>query len=194
MSHYKKTLVPFVCCQKALGDSGLIYMLRYTNDDNPNKLSLFVNRDVIGLTLKRPLFTSEFEDEIIKIMLEHGDDLGDIVIERNIKKTFSISFTTACVINIICNRIAFETRRGGGNHLIYNKADSRQVMDIIEPIKAFGLTLNEVNTPSLQGKMIITYKGKNGELDGSPILAYNDTHYGVYTDKIKQYTKYFNLP
>jgi len=179
-------MISFLPCQPitGYGNLSLLYALQMHQDED-KRLCLRVVKKAAVLS-DRPIFTSMIIDHMIEeILLKQGEDCGDIFLDSDTCKI--------CRVNIIANRIAFETRRGCGNQIIYHRSDAREVLDIFENF-CHNYNFHAVSTPAMIGRMMITYKGdRNSCVDGSPIIGFSKDKICFIEDDVFKYVKYFNL-
>lgn len=147
--------------------SHLFQVLRYKDRDGNivgnftasaiHQLTSSTSSHCVDVNVQFETVTGNLEDIIVNKLLEVGDFLG--------KSTMA----TILDPSRAANRIAIESRRGVGNHIILHKDDKNRFQNLAAIEKIFSLTY--VNTPELRGKFIVTYKGKLPDNDGGLMLA-----------------------
>jgi hypothetical protein len=163
----------FVCAQPFDEDVGMVWALRYKQDDQ------VISLEFVKQVLELKDSTTDYVTTVVEALIEHGREFEDIAeIPPNVV--------------LAANDIARVTRRAVGNFVIVHESQ-KDAFEKMFPHAAFnGFMLRTSSSSKLLGKMIVTYKQKgDGQVDGGLILAYNENSgkHGFSINEVANYTR-----
>lgn len=154
--------LPYIGLQRSQDDKACyIFKLRFGRSPFQPSLNGGVQMSLVILselvTKFRPV-DRDVEHIVVDHMLAAGTNDGPVATGME-----------AVSINKALNKIAFDTKRAAGNHIVCHPADEATILGYFSTYRTLA-QFHTVDHAPLQGKVICTYKGP-GDTDSGPILV-----------------------